>query len=167
MTTARTWQYGYMEMKARLPKGKGTWPAFWMLPEHMETVADGEIDIMEHVGYDPGVIHFSTHTGAYNPANGTTRSGTKKISDADSEFHTYGVEWTEDYVAGYIDGQLYYTFVNDKKDDKNTWPYNIPFLLKLNLAIGGSWGGYEGIDDACFPATYEIDYVRVYQRVAK
>lgn len=164
MTTKKTWKYGYFEMRAKLPTGRGTWPAFWMLPPGATSVSDGEIDIMEHVGYDPGVIHCSAHCGAYNPANNNARTSNKTIKDFDTAFHTYGVEWTEDYIAGYIDGIMYFTFINDKKNDNNTWPFTQAFNLKLNIAIGGDWGGYQGIDDNIFPARFIIDYVRVYQK---
>jgi beta-glucanase (GH16 family) len=166
MNTQETWTYGRFEMSAKLPTGRGTWPAFWMLPKSYASISDGEIDVMEHVGYDPGVVHFSVHTGAYNHAKETGRTANKKVKDFDTEFHLYAVEWTEDYIAGYIDGALYFTFVNDHKGDNETWPFTVPFGLKLNLAIGGSWGGYEGIDNTIFPAIFEIDYVRVYQKKA-
>lgn len=167
MTTKQTWEYGYFEMRAKLPKGRGTWPAFWMLPPVMNDVSDGEIDIMEHVGYDPGVIHFSAHSGTYNPTNGNTQTGNITIPDYDTAFHTYGLEWSPNYVKGYVDDKCYFTFSNDFKGDHNSWPFNTPFNLKLNLAIGGDWGGYMGVDDKIFPVSYIIDYIRIYQRIAQ
>ncbi|MFT4221984.1 glycoside hydrolase family 16 protein [Dysgonomonas sp.] len=164
MNTQEQWKYGRFEMKAKLPTGRGTWPAFWMLQRGSSSLLEGEIDIMEHVGYDPGVVHFSVHTAAYNHAMGTGRTTNKTVKNFDTEFQIYAVEWTEDYIAGYINGALYFTFVNDHKGNKETWPFDVPFYLKLNLAIGGTWGGYEGIDDSIFPAVFEIDYVRVYQK---
>lgn len=165
MNTKKSWKYGYFEMCAKVPGGKGTWAAFWMLPENFQHwPLDGEIDIMEYVGYRPDVTQSSVHTKTYNHAIKTEKTATLNIKNAETEFHVYGLEWTEDYIKGYVDGNNYFTFENDKKNDKNTWPFDTPFYLKLNLAIGGDWGGLQGVDPAIFPARYEIDYVRVYQK---
>lgn len=164
MNTVKAWKYGKFEMRAKLPGGKGVWPAFWMLPKDFQSwPLDGEIDIMEYVGYDPGVVHASVHTEAYNHKVGTQKTSTRKVADAETEFHIYAIEWTEDTITGYIDGSPYFTFTNDKKGDKKTWPFDQEFYLKLNLAVGGDWGGAQGIDDTIFPAKYYVDYVRVYQ----
>ncbi|OQB29688.1 MAG: Beta-glucanase precursor [Bacteroidetes bacterium ADurb.Bin174] len=165
MNTYEYWLYGRFEMRAKLPHGRGVWPAFWMLPRNIQSVHDGEIDIMEYVGYDPGVVHFSIHTGAYTPAVGTGKNARRFIPDCETAFHVYAVEWTEDYIAGFIDDDLYFVFENDYQNNPETWPFYMPFNLKINLAVGGDWGGYEGIDNTIFPARYVIDYVRVYQRV--
>jgi len=165
MNTSNSWTYGYFETRAKLPGGKGVWPAFWMLPKNFQSwPLDGEIDIMEYVGYDPDVVHASVHTEAYNHKIGTQKTSTKKIVNAETEFHVYGLDWTETRIRGYVDGELYFTFSNDGTGNKKTWPFNAPFYLKLNLAIGGDWGGAMGIDTQIFPSTYEIDYVRVYQK---
>jgi len=165
INTVDSWKYGYFEMRAKLPKGKGVWAAFWMLPENIKNwPLDGEIDIMEYVGYLPDVIHSTIHTETYNHSIGTEKSGTKKIQNAETDFHIYAVKWTVDEIIGYVDGEAFFSFKNDGKEDKKTWPFNVPFNLKLNLAIGGNWGGQQGIDPDIFPATYEIDYVRVYQK---
>jgi beta-glucanase (GH16 family) len=164
MNSKEYWTYGRFEMRAKLPAGRGTWPAFWMLPQSVQSTLDGEIDIMEHVGYDPGEVYFSIHTGAYTHILGTGKQAKKTILDFDVQFHVYAVEWTEDYIHGYIDDERYFTFENDHKGIRETWPFYVPFNLKLNIAIGGDWGGYEDIDDTIFPAVYEIDYVRVYQQ---
>lgn len=165
MNTSKSWKYGKFEMRAKLPGGKGTWSAFWMMPKNYQAwPQDGEIDIMEYVGYDPNVIHASVHTESYNHKIGTQKTATKKISNVETEYHVYAVEWTENSIIGLIDDVPYFTFVNDKKGDKNTWPFNNEFYLKLNLAIGGDWGGAQGIDETIFPAKYYIDYVRVYQK---
>lgn len=167
MNSRKSWKYGYIEMRAKLPGGRGTWPAFWMLQEGDWSLLAGEIDIMEFVGVEPGLVHFSVHTAAYNHAMETGKTNYMRVDDATTEFHTYAMEWTEDGIFGYIDDVRYFTFLNDHSGDKEKWPFDVPFYLKLNLAIGGSWGGYEGIDDSIFPVTYEIDYVRVYQKVKK
>lgn len=167
MNTQKSWKYGYFEMRAKLPGGRGTWPAFWMLQEGDWSLLAGEIDIMEFVGVEPDIVHFSAHTAAYNHAMGTGKTTNMRVKNATTEFHTYAMEWTEDGLFGYIDGVRYFTFLNDHSGDKEKWPFDVPFYIKLNLAIGGSWGGYEGVDDSIFPVTYEIDYVRVYQKVKK
>lgn len=165
MNTHESWLYGYFETRAKLPVGKGTWPAFWMLPKNFKSwPGDGEIDIMEHVGYRPNWISAAVHCKAYNHSIGTQKMTEKFIATADSDFHVYAVEWTEDYIYGYVDGELYFRFENDKTGNKETWPFNQPFYLKLNLAWGGNWGGAQGVDENALPTTYEIDYVRVFQK---
>ncbi|MDR0698950.1 MAG: glycoside hydrolase family 16 protein [Tannerella sp.] len=164
MNTKKSWKYGYFEARLKLPRGKGTWPAFWMLPQNFRSwPSDGEIDIMEEVGYRPGWVSSSVHCYAYNHAAGTGKTGEQYIETAESDFHIYAVEWTDDYIRGFVDGKMHFEFRNDRNDNKNTWPFDVPFYLKLNLAWGGNWGGYEGIDESVLPAVYEIDYVRVYQ----
>ena len=166
INTIEAWTYGYFEARLRVPGGKGTWPAFWMLPEKepLNWPLDGEIDIMEYVGYDPGWVHSSVHTEAYNHTIGTQKTARIEIKTAETEFHIYAVEWTPDYIKGFVDGVEYFHFPNDKTGNKDTWPFFNPFYLKLNLAWGGSWGGAQGVDESVLPATYEIDYVRVYQK---
>ena len=165
MNTNESWLYGYFEARMKLPVGKGTWPAFWMLPKNfVKWPDDGEIDIMEHVGYDPNNIVCTIHCKAYNHSIGTQKGSTRYVSSAQSDFHVYAVEWTADYIYGFVDGVRYFTFENDKQGNKDTWPFNVPFYLKLNLAWGGNWGGAQGVDESALPATYEIDYVRVYQK---
>lgn len=165
MNSKEEWQYGYFEARLKLPVGKGTWPAFWMMPkEGRHWPHCGEIDIMEEVGYDPNVVLSTIHCGAYNHVKGTQKSGKETVPTAQTEFHVYAVEWTEDFIKGYVDGKCYFTFENDHTGNTETWPFDKPFYLKLNLAWGGGWGGAQGIDESCLPATYEIDYVRVFQK---
>lgn len=161
-----SWTYGYFEARLMMPAGKGTWPAFWMLPEKepLNWPLDGEIDIMEYVGYQPNVVHATVHTGAYNHMIGTQKGAQKTITGAETQFHIYAVEWTADFIKGFVDGVEYFRFNNDGAGNKETWPFNVPFYLKLNLAWGGDWGGAQGVDESKLPATYEIDYVRVYQK---
>ena len=159
--------YGRIETRAKLPSGRGTWPAIWMLPTDWAYGGwpkSGEIDIMEHVGYDPNNVVMSVHTDAYNHGIGTQKSATKLIPTAMSEFHNYRVDWTPYAVRGYIDDQLVFTFINEGKG-YSTWPFDKRFHLLLNLAVGGNWGGAQGVDDTIFPAVFEIDYVRVYKMI--
>ena len=166
MNTMESWTYGYFEARLKLPVGRGTWPAFWMLPKNfVRWPDDGEIDIMEHVGYRPNWISSSIHCKAYYHSIGTQKTSERYVSTAQSDFHIYAIEWAADYIYGYVDGVRYFAFLNDKKGNKDTWPFNVPFYLKLNLAWGGNWGGAQGVDESVLPATYEIDYVRVYQKI--
>ena len=165
VNTQKSWTYGYFEARIKLPKGKGTWPAFWMMPKNFTSwPADGEIDIMEEVGYRPDYVSSTIHCSAYNHTLGTQKTAETYVSTSQSEFHIYALEWTSEYIKGYVDGTCYFTFANDDAGNKNTWPFNAPFYLKLNLAWGGDWGGAQGVDESALPATYEIDYVRVFQK---
>ncbi len=159
------WLYGRIEVNAKLPEGTGTWPAIWMLPTDWEYggwPASGEIDIMEHVGFDMGNVHGTIHTEAYNHSLGTQKGDNIIIPDVHTAFHTYAIEWTEDTIHFFADNERYFTFVNNHSD-YTTWPFDKRFHLLLNIAIGGSWGGQQGVDDEIFPQTLEIDYVRVYK----
>ena len=161
------WTYGRIEVKARLPEGTGTWPAIWMLPTDWiygdgSWPDNGEIDIMEHVGYNEGVIHGTIHTHDYNHADGTQQSGQKTVPDATTAFHVYAIEWSEDKIEWYIDDQKYFTYENNGAG-WTAWPFDHPFHLIMNIAIGGTWGGAEGVDNTIFPQKLEIDYVRVYK----
>ncbi|MBL7862464.1 MAG: glycoside hydrolase family 16 protein [Cyclobacteriaceae bacterium] len=160
------WLYGRIEVKAKLPRGKGTWPAIWMLSTDWKYGGwpeSGEIDIMEHVGYDPGVIHGTIHTEAYNHVKGTQKEGKVTVADCMDEFHVYAIDWTKDKIDFFIDEKLYHTVNRDPKDDFKGWPFDQPFHLIMNIAVGGNWGGKEGIDPAIWPQRMEVDYVRVYQ----
>jgi len=161
------WLYGRIEVRAKLPTGRGTWPAIWMLSESISTAgwpACGEIDIMENVGYDPHKIHGTVHTRAYNHTKRTEKGGSVTIDRPYDDFHVYAIEWDQQKIDFFVDDQKYFTFTNDGQGNADTWPFDQPFFLKLNLAIGGMWGGRRGIDDSIFPQKFLIDYVRVYQR---
>jgi beta-glucanase (GH16 family) len=160
------WLYGRIEVSAKIPNGIGTWPAIWMLPTDWTYggwPASGEIDIMEHVGYDPNVIHGSIHTQAYNHTIGTQKTAQLKIPTATTQFHLYAIEWFADHIDFYIDSYKYFTFNNENKGWQY-WPFDKRFHLILNLAVGGNWGGVQGVDINAFPAQMEIDYVRVYKK---
>jgi beta-glucanase (GH16 family) len=161
----KEFRYGRMEIRAKLPSGKGIWPAIWMLGSNFKSAgwpACGEIDIMEYVGYEPNTVHSTLHTpSSYgNSVNGVTVS----LESCEEEFHNYGIIWTEKYISFYIDtpGNITYTYAPANKNS-NTWPFDQPFFFILNIAVGGTWGGAQGIDNAIFPQTMEVDYVKVYQ----
>lgn len=158
------WQYGYVEAKIKLPSGKGTWPAFWMMPVHFTSwPADGEIDIMEEVGYHKDYVSSSLHATGHVHSNGTQVTKEVYCKGAEGDFHVYAMEWTADYFQFYVDGQktLYYKNPGTGKVD---WPYDAPFYVILNLAWGGDWGGSQGVDESKLPVTMEVDYVRVFQK---
>jgi len=162
-----SWKYGYIEIKAKLPKGRGTWPAIWMLPDEFSYGGwprSGEIDIMEHVGFDPGVVHGTVHTQAFNHSIGTQKGKQFQVPDFSEAFHIYAINWTPEKIEFYIDDQLYNTFENTG-DGIDAWPFDQSFHLLLNIAVGGNWGGKEGVDENIWPQKMEIDYVRVYQNI--
>jgi beta-glucanase (GH16 family) len=167
------WTYGRFEVSARLPSGRGTWPAIWMLPS-LKGYGDsgwpdnGEIDIMEHVGFEPDVVHGSAHTRAYYHSIGTQKTAQIQVPGARTAFNLYAIEWTPTEIRWYVNGKQYFAFSNERSTqptaDYKQWPFDRPFHLVLNLAVGGSWGGAHGIDQSIWPQRMEIDYIRIYQR---
>jgi len=153
--------YGRVDVRAKLPTGRGTWPAIWMLGNNITSVgwpACGEIDIMEHVGNSQDVIHHSLHTPS---SFGNTQNTFKKtIPEVSTKFHVYSVEWTAESIVFSIDNQPMYTYKPSNKTPA-TWPFDAPQFIILNVAMGGTFGG--AIDPAFQASTMEVDYVRVYQ----
>ena len=150
-----SWTYGFFEIRAKLPCGKGIWPAIWTLGTGGGGwPANGEIDILEHVGWDPGRVHGNIHTkkGAWTMVPTTC-----------SAFHNYQLLWTKDRIVIGVDGKGYMAFDREANASKEQWPFDAPQYLLLNIAVGG-WGGVQGIDPAAFPAKMEVDYVRVWQK---
>lgn len=158
------WTYGFFEIKAKLPCGRGTWPAIWMLPEDPDVVwpNGGEIDIMEHVGYEPNIIHHSVHTKAFNFGRGTQQTTQFELPTACAQFHRYQLLWTPKALIFGVDDKPRFAF-RKKRSGQSRWPFDKPMHLLLNIAVGGDWGGRKGIDDDAFPQSMEIDHVRVYQ----
>jgi beta-glucanase (GH16 family) len=159
------WLYGRIEVSAKLPKGRGTWPAIWMLPTDWKYggwPASGEIDILEHVGYNPDTVFGSVHTKKFNHILGTQTTKGFKIRHPYDEFHIYSIEWSPVKIDFYVDQKHYLTFKNSGKGSEE-WPFDKPFHLLLNVAVGGFWGGAKGIDETIFPKSMVVDYVRVYK----
>lgn len=159
--------YGRFEVRAKAPAGRGTWPAVWMLPTDWAYggwPSSGEIDILEHVGYDPDVVHISVHTKDYHHSIGTQKTATRKIENVTTDFQVYRIDWTPDYISGYVNDVRIFHFTNENRGFA-AWPFDKKFHWLINLAVGGNWGGQKGIDDTAFPAVFEVDYVRVYDLV--
>lgn len=157
--------YGRFEIRANLPEGVGIWPAIWMLGSNYASVgwpACGEMDIMEYVGYEPNTVHSTVHTTAGSGGNGSGSS--MNLPTAEEDFHIYGLLWTEEKLVFYVDtpDNIVYTYSPSVKTSEN-WPFNQKAFFILNIAVGGDWGGAQGVDNSIFPQTMEIDYVRVYQ----
>ena len=161
MNSKDSWTYGYIEARLKLASGLGAWPAFWMMPKNYTAWPDdGEIDIME--GWFENRVSSAIHCKSYY--GGTCKTAqTFDYTDVHTSFHIYALEWTSEYIKTYVDGNLLFTYANDGTNNTSTWPFDAPFYIKLNLAWGGNW--YSGDhDDSALPSTYEIDYVRVYQK---
>jgi beta-glucanase (GH16 family) len=165
LLSKNTYEYGYVEVRAQLPCGLGVWPAIWQLPatENLKWPDDGEIDIMEYVGWDKDVIYHTVHTGQYNHVKGTQKGILKEMPDVCGQWHTYSLLWTPEEIKEGIDGRYYYHFRNEHTGN-GAWPFDRAHELILNLAVGGDFGGKTGVDDSTMPWQFKIDYVRVYQK---
>ena len=159
-------KFGRLEIKAKIPAGLGSWPALWMLASQTTYGStfwpdQGEIDIMEHVGYDPAVVHASVHTNIFNHVLGTQKTAKTTVPTFNSEFLVYRMDWTPDEIKAFIDDKEFFAF---KRQGVlwQEWPFNQPQHLLVNIAVGGNWGGVKGIDDKIFPISMELDYVRYY-----
>lgn len=154
-----SWTYGFFDIRAKMPCGKGTWPAIWTLGTGQKGwPADGEIDIMEHVGKEPNTVYGTIWTTATEATWGD--SGSITLNDACTNFHNYQVTWTTSEIVFSVDGRPFHTYTN-KGQGPAAWPFDKPQYLLLNLAIGGDMAG--AVDDSIFPRSFEIDYVRIYQ----
>ncbi|WP_340066022.1 glycoside hydrolase family 16 protein [Ascidiimonas aurantiaca] len=158
----KTFQYGRIEIKAKLPAGKGLWPAFWMLGSNIDKVkwpACGEIDVLEYVGKEPHTVFTSLHTTS---SHGNTVNSKKTcIPDIEKGFHVYEALWTPERITFLIDRKKVYEYAPENKTPDN-WPFNQPFYFIINLAIGGNFGG-PYVDNTIFPQNFVVDYIRVYQ----
>jgi len=152
--------YGTYEVRAKLPCARGSWPAVWLLPGSGTWPDQGEIDVMEMVGWDPNVVHATLHTGKFNHRLGTQRGAQTNVPTSCTAFHRYQLEWRPDAITIGVDGRAFMRVANDQPGGTAAWPFTRPFQLILNLAVGGDWGGQRGIDDAAFPQRMTVDYVR-------
>ena len=158
------WTYGFYEIRAKLPCARGTWPAIWMLRQKLVKWPEGgEIDIMEQVGAEPNLIYATLHTKAYNHTIRTQRSAQRLVPTSCSAFHVYQLDWRPESITIGVDGHGILKHLRKTSDGQAEWPFDAPFDLILNLAVGGDWASQKGIDDAALPERMQIDYVRVWQ----
>lgn len=156
------WTYGWFEVRARMPCGKGTWPAVWLLGATGDWPAGGEIDMLEHLGREPTHASSAVHTAA--GSGGSALSGKALVPDACSRFHDYQLLWTPQGLSFGVDGVAHWHYARPRGDARG-WPFDRPQFLILNLAIGGDLGG--PVDDGILPATLQVEHVRVYQAEAR
>jgi beta-glucanase (GH16 family) len=159
--------YGRVEIRAQIPGGNGLWPALWMLGTGYKKDTPwpicGEIDIMEQVGFSPEKVYADIDCTKYNHYNNNGKGNSVTVEGATERFVVYALEWYKDRLEFYADDVKYFTFEKDPDGGNDAWPFDKPFFLLMNLAVGGAWGGLKGIDDTIFPQKLAIDYVRVYQ----
>ena len=155
-------QYGRLEARAQLPVGTGVWPAIWLLGSNIGEVGwprCGEIDVLEYVGKEPGRIFTTLHThDSYGNSINTRKTPVEGIEQG---FHLYAMEWDPEKIRFFVDGEAVYTFAPEERTEE-VWPFDQPFYIILNLAIGGKFGGPE-IDDSIFPQEFIIDYIRIFK----
>jgi beta-glucanase (GH16 family) len=164
LLSKRKFRYGIFEMRAKLPYGRGTWPAFWLLAANrpLNWPRDGEIDIMEHLGFEMNVVHATIHCQNFNHMIGTQIGKSTKVNDVSNQFHLYQLYWSNNKIEVYVDNKLFYTYTKPANANYDSWPFDNEFNIILNTAVGGNWGGVKGIDDSIFPQKYIIDYVKIY-----
>lgn len=158
-------QYGRIEVMAKVPKGKGTWPAIWLLGANIKEVGwplCGEIDLMEHVGKRPGEFHFSLHSKSFNHRLYNHPTYVHEDLNLLEDFHLYSFDWDEESITFYVDQKHIVTFKKSEHASVEDWPFNHPYYFIINLAIGGNWGG--DIDESIFPVEFKIKHVKVYER---
>lgn len=158
-------RHGRIMIRAKLPSGRGTWPALWTMGVHEPMLPwprRGEIDIMEMVGFDPDMIHMTIHTEAYNHRRGNQRSAKFRLSGASEQFHIYAVNVRPDRIEFEVDGVTRFVYAKEPGAGIDSWPFDAPQYLLMNIAIGGTWGGQKGIDEQLRSARMEVDFVRVY-----
>ena len=166
LTTAKHIDFntGEIEVSAKLPNARGCWPAIWLLPtleRPLNWPLDGEIDIMENVGYFPNYVYGTIHTSTYNHIKGTQLTDSVFITNPHDSLHNYKLVWTDTTLEWLVDDTRFHFIEKSVSDGVKEWPFNKPFHLIINLAVGGDWGGKEGIDTLSFPQSFEIDYVKV------
>lgn len=164
----KTFKYGRIEARMKIPHTQGIWPAFWMLGDDIGAPgvgwpSCGEIDIMEHVGFsnEAKTVHGTIHGPNYSGSNGL--GGPFNLSEnVNAGYHVYAVEWTADKISWFVDNNLYFSQTKAQVETKGRWVYDHPFYIILNNAVGGDWPR-DPDGSSVFPQSFSIDYVRVYQ----
>lgn len=157
-------QYGKIEARMQLPRGRGMWPAFWLLGANFPQVgwpASGEIDVMEYKGQEPGTVHATVHGPGYSGGGGITKAHSPAATRFDNSFHVFTVEWSATQIDFFVDGTFHHRVTRD--DVPGPWVFDHPFYIILNVAVGGN---YVGAPDQFtpFPQSMVVDWVRVYRR---
>ena len=163
-----SWTYGRIEVRAKLPTGRGLWPAIFTFGTRFDEIGwprSGEIDIMENFGFDPDRVTSSIHTLAFNHTIGTSKTASKIIAAPYDQFHVYAVEWYRNRIITFVDGERLLVYRKLPGYGPEEWPFYDPQFLLLNVAVGGTAGGW--IDESVFPQRMEVDYVRVYQEARR
>lgn len=161
----KTFTYGRVDIRAKLPRGKGIWPALWMLGSNISTVgwpASGEIDIMEYLGHETnkthGTVHYKPSTAPHNSRGSSYILNSGNFYD---QFHVFSMEWKQDQIKILVDNNVFFT-VNKSDLDAAPYPFNAPFFFIFNVAVGGNWPGSPDANTT-FPQRMVVDYVRVFQ----
>jgi beta-glucanase (GH16 family) len=161
-----SWVHKRIAIRAKLPSGRGTWSAIWMLGDNIEEIGwplGGEIDIMEHVGHASDTLFGTVHTKAFNHMLGTQDGGHTTAKDLETNFHIYSIDWHKNRIDFKLDGNTYHTFRKRNNATIEQWPFDQPHYLLINLAVGGMWGAQQGVDETIWPKRMEVDWVRVYK----
>ncbi|MCF7930302.1 MAG: glycoside hydrolase family 16 protein [Acholeplasmataceae bacterium] len=159
-------KYGKFVVRAKMPNGKGSWPAIWFLAvsnkeQQIRWPLCGEIDLVEFAGNRFGTVSSAIHTASYNHKIGTHKGKRIELPDASDQFHDYELTWTDKELVFSVDGNPYLTVEKQANDTEKEWPFDEPYYLIINLAVGGWYGGQ--IDDKTFPFELEVDSIKVYQ----
>lgn len=158
--------YGKVEVRAKLPKGQGIWPAIWMLGSNIGSVGwpkCGELDIMELLGHEPNKIYGTAHGPGYSGSSGIGENYTLPSGNFNEEFHIFKTEWDNEGIKWFVDDICYHTLTKSEADSRGGWVFNNDFFILLNLAVGGAWPKNPD-STTTFPQTMEVDYVRVWQK---
>jgi beta-glucanase (GH16 family) len=160
----KTFTYGRIEARLKLPQTQGIWPAFWMLGNDIGTVGwpgCGELDIMEHVGFEPMITHGAMHGPNYS--GNTPFAGTNYLNEnVNANYHVYAIEWNSTGVKWFVDGTQFYSVTKSQVQGYGTWVFDHPMFVLLNVAVGGNWPGNPD-GSSVFPQRMYVDYIRVYQ----
>jgi beta-glucanase (GH16 family) len=163
----QSWAYGRIEARMKLPRGQGMWPAFWMMGADIHKLGwptAGEIDIMENIGKEPGIVHGTIHGPGYSGSGGIGGSYTLPDGEAIADdFHVFAIEWHTNKITWFLDDHAYFTVTPEKLPAGKKWVYDHPHFILLNLAVGGHWPGNPN-STTQFPQRLAVDYVRVYER---